>query len=129
MERVKYLKGEIEKVIAHELDIDECVQDASFFTELTILEESQREQKNKGNSYAIINDLSIRFSSFGNMVTIYGNTKSNLDNIYPMKNIINILEQNGFIYINAESLDKIYDGVNKYISKKDTWWIRYFDYL
>lgn len=129
MEKVYIIKNKIENIISNELIIDEWVQDASFFTELSILEKSQNKRKNNGESFVYLYELSIRFSSFGNMVTIFNNTENNVLSKYPIKEIINMLQSNGYIYINSDSLDEPYDGINKYISNKDTWWTRYFDYI
>lgn len=125
MKKVYIIKSKIENIISNELTIDECVQDASFFTELSTLKKSQ----NDGESFVYLYELSIRFSLFGNMVTIFSNTENNALNKYPIKEIVDMLQSDGYIYINSELLDEPYDGINKYISKKDTWWTRYFDYI
>lgn len=129
MKKIRSIKNQIENIIKKELIIDEYVQDASFFTELAILQKSQNKQKSNGESSVYLYDLSIRFSSFGSMVTIFNNTENNIDNKYNIEKVIEILKDDGYIYINLESLDEAYDGINKYITKGDTWFTRYFDYI
>lgn len=129
MKKVKKIKSQIEKIIGCNLELDEWVQDASFFTELHIIEESQKERKGKMESYVGLYNLSVRFSSFGNMVTMFSNNGVDIYNTYPINEIVALLEDNKYVFIRAESLDEPYDGMNKYITDKDTWWIRYFDYI
>ncbi|MCD3351651.1 hypothetical protein G8V03_14565 [Clostridium botulinum D/C] len=52
MKKIYNIKKQLENIIKKELITDECVQDASFFTQLVILEEIQNERKNNGGSFA-----------------------------------------------------------------------------
>jgi hypothetical protein len=127
--KVKSIKSKLEKLLGQKLEVDDCVQDASFFTDLYVLEESQKNKRKTEGSYALLYDFTIRFSSFGNLVTIFSHTISQLEEKFPLNEIIQTLQNNGYTYVNADALDEPYDGVNKYIGQNDTWWIRYFDYL
>lgn len=128
MERVKNIKKLIENKTGYKFEIDEYVQDASFFTELFILEKSQKEAKENGEGYALSYELAIRFSSFGNLVTIIMNPNDG-ETKYNTVSLINILKDNGYTYIVAENLNEPYDGKNKVLVGEYTWWGRFFDYL
>jgi hypothetical protein len=129
MDNVKNIKNKLESLVKEHLEIDEFVQDASFFTELFILETSQKMRKDNGEGYVCLFDLSIRFSSFGNMVCIFSNNDFDIYSKYPIKEIIDLLKSEGYVYVDAKQLDELYTGINTHIGDKDTWWIRYFDYL
>ncbi|MHB9089338.1 MAG: hypothetical protein ACYC5A_08985, partial [Thermoleophilia bacterium] len=68
----------------------------------------------------------IRFSNFGNFATF------TLEELLPenaRRIIIDSLNHNGFIFIDAEEIDEPYDGVMAPNESISTWWIRYFDWL
>ncbi|RDY22486.1 hypothetical protein CHF27_013220 [Romboutsia maritimum] len=132
MKRVHSIKSQIENIIRNKLRIDDQVQDASFFTELAIYKKSKNKRDYpcedfKGTVWLC--DLGIKFSSFGNMVTISSVTEGDMYSKYPIEKIIEILKNNGYIYIDSESLNESYDGINKYMDEESTWWVRYFDYI
>jgi len=117
------IQDRIRTDFALEMKRDGNVQDASFIDELSILEEVPDKQ----NTY--FTRLSIRFSNFGKLFTIY----SCLDPIpseYPMADMIALVESFGWNYVSADALDEQYDGANISIRKQGcSWWIRFFDYL
>lgn len=128
--KVESIKPIIEELLNEKLEIDNRVQDASFFVDLFILEESQCIQRSNSSSYCGIYDIGIRFSSFRNMVTIFTNTEKPIASKYPINNLIALLISKGYVYISAELLHESYDGINLRMRKGNiTWWMRYFDYV
>ncbi len=129
--KVKNIKTLVESVLEHTLEIDECVQDASYFTELYILEENQRKSRNAGKGHIHYVDFAIRFSAFGSLVSIYS-SHFNTDFLqkYPVDRILNILKDNGYVFVEASLLQEPYDGLHSKLHNSGvSWWNRYFDYL
>jgi hypothetical protein len=129
--KVKQVKPLIENVINQTLQIDESVQDASFFTELFILDESQRKFRDAGLSHMHYVDFAIRFSAFGSLVSIYcsRNNSDYLDK-YPIEKVLKILKESGYVFVESSHLQEPYDGLHKSLRNSgSSWWIRYFDYL
>jgi len=126
LQAVMKVKERIERTLSVELELDTSIQDASFFADLRILDKEQKLKKDNGESYVGAYDLAIRFSAFGKFATVFSNTGKEIET---KNDIIEILESEGYIFVEDSLLDEIYDGINKYIGANDTWWIRYFDYL
>lgn len=125
MESVRNVTKLLEEHTGYKFEIDESVQDASFFTEIKILESSIQERKDKGLNYLGLYSLFIRFSSFGNLVTM--SCRSDFD--LGQDDIIKILRNEGYIYIDPKDSDEPYDGKNKSLIDEYTWWDRYFSYM
>ncbi|ELK39504.1 MULTISPECIES: hypothetical protein [Brevibacillus] len=128
MQQVKMVKARLEAETDNRFELDDCVQDASFFAEMYILEKSQHDAKASGGSYAMCYELAIRFSAFGRFVTIHGafdETGKQPD----LNRIIATLQENGYRYIPADELNTLYDGKNQAMIGEYTWWNRFFDYL
>lgn len=123
MRRVEALKPKLNAIVGKYFKLDENVQDASFFTELAILEPPIYGV----NMYHYV--LSIRFSSFGNFFTVWSNSISEKIEDAKINEVIAQTEADGFIYIDAETLGQKYTGKNPHLSDLANWWSRYFDYL
>ncbi len=121
MARIREIKPRLEEIIGLPLDIDQNVQDASFFTELSFSKPSER-----SNYVDII--IGIRFSAFGNLFTVWSSGSSEPLDPAKLKRIIDTIEQYGLKYVDAESLAEPYTGANE-VFKGETWWIRFFDYV
>ncbi len=122
--RVVELSKNLQQQFGHLFKIDDQVQDASFFCDLIIpIQLVVNPQSNIG--------YSIRISNFGNLATInfreeYTQEVSNV--------IIEQLEKEGFLFVDADELDIDYDGKFDDFKKitpdyELSWYIRYFDYL
>jgi hypothetical protein len=124
MKRVEDLKPKLNAIIGRPLELDLHVQDASFFTDLAILE-----PPNDGvNVYHYV--LGIRFSSFGNFFTVWSNSVSEKIEDAKIAQVIAETEAAGFIYVDAETLEQKYTGKNQYlVGEIENWWSRFFDYL
>jgi hypothetical protein len=127
MNQIIELKLSFEDVFKFKLDIDKNVQDASFTADLGLLDDNYFDRV-KGTG-VIIYHFSFRFSNFGNLYTLI-NPPSEKSKYY--KEILHcqmILKNTGFIFIDANELDELYDGLNQPFEPGLTWWTRYFDYL
>jgi hypothetical protein len=62
-------KAAIENILGDRLSLDTNVQDASFFTELAMLDSRYYDPVKGG---AIVQLIAIRFSAFDRMVTVFG---------------------------------------------------------
>jgi hypothetical protein len=123
MKKVEELKPKLNSIAGKPFELDVNVQDASFFTELAILEPPIYGV----NMYHYV--LGVRFSSFGNFFTVWSNSiKEKIDDT-KIDEIISETEEAGFVYIDAETLEQKYTGRNKYLADIENWWARYFDYL
>lgn len=127
MKLIQEFKKDFESVFKFELDIDKNVQDASFTTDLGLLDDKFYDRKTGTGSLRYI--FSFRFSNFGNLFTILNmpdTCEEYYKEILTCKKMLNDL---GFIFIDLSELDVIYDGLNEPYENGLTWWTRYFDYL
>lgn len=60
---------------------------------------------------------------------MFGEKLNNQNETEKIENIVKVLKENGYYYVDCTELDEIYDGENKYLQKNNTWWVRYFDYI
>jgi hypothetical protein len=121
LEQVKHFQLRVEEKLRLRLRLDDQVQDASFFAELFELEEGG--VLPNGTTYLVFK-IGIRFSTFGRMVTIHGNSPKS----YPLMALIDLLVEHGFQYMDVESLNETYDGEFRQIQRRISWWDRFFDY-
>ena len=127
MKNLQEVKVEFETIFGFELDIDKNVQDASFTSDIGLLDDSFYDRKTGTGALRYI--FSFRFSNFGNLYTVKG--VNNPKNVYKDKidKCNQILGEKGFVFIDGSEVDEEYDGLNKPFEEGLTWWTRYFDYL
>ncbi len=89
------------------------IQDASFHSEVTL------PLPNKRHAF-------IRFSNFGNMVTV-GNVNFLSERMTVA--VLELFEIHGYIYVPESELAAEYTGSNPGVSGIRNWWIRYFDWI
>jgi hypothetical protein len=124
MKRVEDLKTKLNAIVGKPLELDLNVQDASFFTDLFIIEPPIY----GGNMHHYV--LGIRFSCFGNFFTVWSNSISEKIIDAEIAQVIAKTEAAGFVFIDAETLEQEYTGKNQYLAGDvESWWHRYFDYL
>lgn len=123
--RVERIKPEIEEIISHSLWLNTGVQDASFFTELAWLDEKYR---TPGKGGAEVPHITVRFSSFDRMATIYSgnNDERGLMRFEPQ--IAKLLTNHGYNYVSMQVLNKPYPASEDWM-KRMTWFDRFFDWL
>ena len=119
--RVRKLKPECDRIAGRLFDLDDNVQDASFFADIALHAPSQKRN-------VIDTVFGLRFSCFGNLFTRLGPTgEGSLPDTIAAQ-IIDEATAAGFIYIPIASLDEPYTGSNA-IFLRENWWYRFFEYL
>src|ERR1043166_8982580 len=99
--------------ITLQAETGDYIQDASFHSQIYI--------PLAGGNFALM-----RFSNFGNMVTICN------EDLLPdatQQIIADLFSQYGYLYIPARVLAEPYTGSNPEVTSITTWWIRYFDWV
>jgi len=115
---VRAVWRELESQLGRTLPIEDGsrIQDASFHADIILWQQQ---------SGKVIHRVSLRFSNFGNMVTLT-DEESVPDVEYRI--IQSTLHDHGFTYVPTDELEKEYYGVIPDRRTIGTWWIRYFDY-
>jgi hypothetical protein len=108
------LRPSIEHLLGYNLTAEGCIQDAAHLDGFWL-----RGPEHQGTSFGV------RFSAFGRMVTIFRDGTNVFADRLPA--IIDLLQQNGFIYVSEEDLSEPYTGGNPDLAR--TWFDRFFDYL
>lgn len=118
---IQALKPKLEAVIGRDVELDDRVQDASFFADLAIYRLNA-----KTNSQEAV--IVVRFSAFGRLFTIYEDcaTETRLP-AEIIEQVIEIIERDSYHYIDHETLNQSYSGTHPYFVG-GTWWYRFFDY-
>lgn len=125
------LVHELEAVTRHTLDVDRNVQDASFMTDVGLLDD--RHYDRKTGTGAICYVFSFRFSNFGRLFTLHGGEWEQRFEEFNLGKCFELIRARGFVYVAADDLDTAYDGINGPNNPIDgtplTWWIRFFEYI
>jgi hypothetical protein len=119
--RVRALKPECDHIAGRVFDLDDNVQDASFFADIALHAPSQ--QRN-----VIDTVFGLRFSCYGDLFTQLGPTGAERLPEVIAKQVINLTVAKGFVFVPAEVLEEPYIGENK-IFLSENWWYRFFEYL
>jgi hypothetical protein len=125
MGQVKKLAPLLERIASRPFTVDESVQDASFFTDLSTYDE-QAMPKGGVLRKTI---LAVRFSTFGRLFIVWSVCEEGkkLDPSV-VTQIVRAVAQRGYTYIDGESLNEPYSGPNPHL-KGVSWRVRFFDYL
>lgn len=113
LEKVKNLNSEIAKTLNTLSSIDNNIQDASHYAEIIF---------SLGEMH-----YNIRFSNFGNLVTVINWSTEQPDII--TNQLEQMLRQKGWIVVPYAALLQHYTGKANINSRKLTWFNRFFDYL
>ena len=128
---VDSLVPELEAVTRHKLDVDRNVQDASFMTDVGLLDDRYNDRTTGAG--AIYYVFSFRFSNFGRLFTLHGGEWEQRFNELNLDRCVSLIRSRGFVYVAADDLDTAYDGINGADNPISgtalTWWIRFFDYI
>lgn len=127
LNKVISIKPEVEKLFEFGFDYDQLgqIQDATFFTALRLSDET-REMKGWERSLGVDFYFNIMFSNFGNLVTIWTNQNDLIS--YPKDELIQLLENHGYIFVETDELKEKYNGKNIKMFGHYTWWERFFCY-
>lgn len=125
------LASELESITGYRLDVDRNVQDASFMTDVGLLDDRYYNRAlGTGVIYYI---FSFRFSNFSRLFTLHGGEWEKRFEELNLGRCIDLIREHGFVYIAADALDSPYDGINgannPICGSPLTWWIRFFDYI
>ncbi len=123
--RIRGITAQVEALVGLPLELDDNVQDASHFAELTNVTEPSHVPGLGLTSYI---NLGIRFSAFGRLVAIHHTVEDSPLCATTLKELVEYLEAQGYVHISTEDLDQPYDGSNAFSEQISTWWDRYFDY-
>jgi len=121
MRRVKALVPALERIVGHELAVDESVQDASYFTDVVCYRDTVAEHLGAVR----VPLIRIVFSSFGDLFTVV--FAEELDQA-TVADTISAAANAGFAFVPADKLDEPYTGDNPHL-KGTTWFTRFFCYL
>jgi hypothetical protein len=125
-ESVRSVQAALRGELNLSFDRDGNVQDASFHDELRVL---HPESFRANGIVAFVSEIAIRFSNFGRLYTIHS-AMPEMPTGYPLDRIRAVVERHGWTYVPADELQEIYDGKNRVLRDgRNTWWIRFFDYL
>ncbi len=117
----------LEGITGQTLEIDDNVQDASFFTDLFIRD---KEAVAEGSLRILRNTvLAIRFSSFGRLFTVWSACRDERQLAPNLTDqVIQFVASKGNTYVDGDSLEETYSGANPHLQGV-TWGIRFFNYL
>lgn len=121
MRRVKALVPPLQRVVGRDLAVDENVQDASYFTDITCYGAAVA----KGAGAVRVAVIRIVFSSFGGLFTVLF-----ADDLDPgiIDQAISVVTEAGFTFVPADELEEPYTGGNPHLIGM-TWFTRFFCYL
>ena len=120
---VRALIPALSEIAGHPLQLDDQIQDASFFADLSAYDPVPRSFP--GCSSAICTIVNIRFSSFGRLFALGSSSPDQQISAPTQQLILEFLAARQFVYAPESLLDQPYHRPD-FIA---TWWIRYFDYL
>lgn len=126
MDRVRSMQGHLESLVGHVLVLEDQVQDASYFAELSWPTEPRKVAGHRGR--VILTQLAIRFSAFGRLVTVWGNVPEAPISDRVRASLESALSQAGYVPVPCDALDSPYTGIHKFAAEIKTWWACYFDY-
>jgi hypothetical protein len=125
---VEAIKPQIEAIVGRELDIDPNVQDATYVTDIGMLDDRYYDRKTGTGAGVFL--FAFRFSCFGRMFTAHGTKRRELSKEWNLDRVVSLLKDRDFVYVPEEALQVPYDGPNKWsVGGPKTWWIRFFDYV
>ncbi len=120
MARVRSLQPEVEAIIGRRLELDENVQDASFFTELAAYVPSVKPKHMEAA-------IAITFSAFGDLFTVWSSAPDEIPATVVEK-VVTAVQGHGFHYVDGDSLSEQYIGDNP-VFRENNWSYRFFSYL
>ncbi len=115
------LKPELEQIVGRPFVLNDKVQDATFFADLSI--ERLGRQPNWIDTV-----FALRFSYFGRLFTTWCHCESERLPDEVAAKLVAAAERGGFRYVSALALNEAYTGRHPEFAGS-SWWIRFFDYV
>lgn len=129
--KIREIAADLSRVVGTVLDIDNGVQDASFLTDVGLLDAEYYDRTNKTGALVYI--FAFRFSNFGRLFTLHGREWKTRYEEFNLGVSVELISRNGFQYVESDQLNVPYDGINgpnnPICGTQLTWWIRFFDYI
>jgi hypothetical protein len=119
--RVAALRPELERIAGRAFVLDDRVQDATFFADLSIQRPGTRPNW-------IDTVFALRFSNFGWLFTTWSHCEAERLPDELAAELVAAVSRAGFRYVPASALDAPYTGRHPGFSGS-SWWIRFFDYV
>jgi hypothetical protein len=116
LDRIGAIVPALERGAEIPLALDAQVQDASHFGAVHAFRANANGTR--------VATMSVIFSAFGGLVTIYGSTDFPPDRFGPL---VAVLREAGYVYVDCAELSGDYDGANPRF--RGTWFDRFFSYL
>jgi hypothetical protein len=118
MNRVRACRPILEEIAGHAFELDDKVQDASYFAALSITEPIAGKPNHRREVFALY------FSCFGSLAGVWNQGVFSQATLNRMKEA---LETHGFVVVDAAQLREPYTGIHKgYVGR--TWLDRFFNY-
>ena len=127
MLRARALASSLEALLGEPVHVDDQIQDASFFVELSLVgRNAQPERGVLANARMVI-----RLSTFGNLCITYSVCSPSAELPAEVwERVKTLLADAGYVHVEESELEEPYDGAHAGLRKEHaTWWVRFFDYL
>jgi hypothetical protein len=118
---VAALRPELERLAGRRFVLDDQVQDATFFADLSI-------QRPGSQPHWIDTVFAVRFSNFGRLFTTWRHCQAECLPDRVAEQLVQAVSRAGFRYVPASALDAPYTGRHPGFAGS-SWWIRFFDYV
>jgi hypothetical protein len=127
--RVERLKPKLERIAGRTLDLDDEVEAASFFGDLSTyrLTEQEAALGRREHGRVLETVFAVRFSNFGSLFTTWSVCHAERLSDELVEELVKAVSSAGFVYVPTEALDEAYAGSNPAFAGA-TWWERFFDY-
>jgi len=116
---------DLSRITGRQLDVDRNVQDASFLTDIGLLDE--RGWNRITGTGTIAYEFAFRLSNFGHLFSVHGTRLSQWKDVCDLG--VQLLSARGGRYVPCDALQQAYDGPNADVLVNETWWTRFFEYV
>jgi hypothetical protein len=127
--RIQALRPALERLTGLSFEIDDHVEDASFFADIISYDPVARELLGGGRCIEVF--LAVRFSAFHDLFSIwaYSSVRPLTDD--ERSRVAELVSSAGFLYAPPELLAQPYTGTHPDLLNAEIrdWWTRFFDYL
>jgi hypothetical protein len=132
IKRVATLKPELERIAGCAFELDNSVEDATFFADLSIYRLFEKVVLGFIQPQQfMLSVFTVRFSSFGFLFTAVSAYEPRDPERLPEDveaELVRTVSEAGFFYVPEEALHTPYTGTHRRFVGS-TWWARFFDYV